>query len=63
MVYKTIRDRIYWTIMAWVKPIMKKEMAAGRSRVIYDKTRKDSFKMAVCRKIFSLTIKFFGNEE
>ncbi len=58
-----IRDRIYLTINSFVKPIMMKEIRAGRSRNINDSTRKDSFKMAICRKVFHLNYVLFATHK
>lgn len=63
MIHMSVRDRIYSTINSLVRPIMMKEIHAGRSRNINDPTRKDSFKMAICRKVYHLNYVLFATHK
>lgn len=63
MTRMSVRDRIYSAINARVRPIMMKEIHAGRSRNINDPTRKDSFKMAICRKVYHLNYVLFATRK
>ena len=58
-----IKTDIYLCINNWLKPRMLREIRNGHSRVIYDATRKDSFKMKIYRKLSHLNYVIFADKD